>query len=704
MQNRLRTAFVALLGCWMLLSLTSTLSAQDMAQKQVLVLHSYHRSILWLIGVSLVSLVVVIMVLSLNILYRKRTDKTLKWTNARHSSMIANIGDVIGIIGPDGMIKYKSPNIERWFGWKPEDLVETDGWNTVHPADIERIQAEFFTLLENDEGLVTVEYRYKCKDDTYKWIELTAVNCTNNAAINGVLLNYHDITDRKQSEQALNETFERVSDTEKALRVSEAKFRGLFENMCIGCSIWKKQGHEYVLSDYNNAGEIMDSLKKGDILGKTIGDLFPDPTRRLNISQIFDSTLSSGKTEFMEANAYIVNDKQVWRDNYIYKLSDNEIVVVFNDITSRKQAEDELKDSQKFLDRIIEQSPYPTWISDTEGTMVRANPALKKVLNLTDEQLIGKYNVFQDPQVKEQGVLPAVHEALEQGKTTDYTLTWSGKDTADPNLRGSNLVHCEGTIFPIFDQKGAITHAVITYKDVTQRKKVEKQILTTQAQLKSLTSELVLAEERERGRLALYLHDEVCQNLAYSKMKLQMINAASHDWIGQTDLTDVIDTLDQTMRELRTLTFELTSPLLIEFGLEATIAEWLTEQIEQKHGIATTFADDGHAKPLEKDIQAMLFRSVRELLVNVVKHSQATHVAIIIRREKDQIVIHLEDDGIGFAPGDVEIGKDTGGFGLFSIRERLNHMGGSLEIDSSPDQGCRCIMRALLLQSEANVG
>jgi len=134
---------------------------------------------------------------------RKQAEEVLWETNARHSSMIENIGDVIGIMGSDSIMKYKSPNIERLFGWKPEDFVGTDGWETVHPEDIERIQKEFYALLEKENASTTVEYRYKCKDGTYRWIELTAINCINDTTINGVLLNYHDISDRKQVEERL---------------------------------------------------------------------------------------------------------------------------------------------------------------------------------------------------------------------------------------------------------------------------------------------------------------------------------------------------------------------------------------------------------------------------------------------------------------------------------------------------------------------
>lgn len=141
-------------------------------------------------------------------------QKSLEEINTRHSAMIENIGDVIAILGDDGKTKYQSPNIEKWFGWKPEDLIGSSGWDKMHPDDIERIQIEFSKMLEKETASI-VEYRFKCKDGIYKWIELTAVNRINDPIINGVLLNYHDITDRKLieeklhlSESSLRKTFE----------------------------------------------------------------------------------------------------------------------------------------------------------------------------------------------------------------------------------------------------------------------------------------------------------------------------------------------------------------------------------------------------------------------------------------------------------------------------------------------------------------
>ena len=147
---------------------------------------------------------------------KEQADKILRFSVTRQSAMIENIGDVISIVGADGITKYQSPNIERFFGWKPEDLIGKNGWDKMHPEDVGRIQKEFSKILESDKAL-TVEYRFKCKDGNYKWIEITAVNRINEPAINGVLLNYRDITGRKLAEQTLEAEKEKLSITLRSI-------------------------------------------------------------------------------------------------------------------------------------------------------------------------------------------------------------------------------------------------------------------------------------------------------------------------------------------------------------------------------------------------------------------------------------------------------------------------------------------------------
>ena len=147
--------------------------------------------------------------------HRQAEDK-LQQSHARYTSMTSNISDVIGIMDADGIMTYKSPNIEKWFGWLGEDRVGTSGFSTVHPDDLDRVGKVFYSLLEKDNSVKTLEFRYLCKDGSYKPIELTASNLLNDPFIHGVLLNYRDITARKQIEGELEQTATRLALATKA--------------------------------------------------------------------------------------------------------------------------------------------------------------------------------------------------------------------------------------------------------------------------------------------------------------------------------------------------------------------------------------------------------------------------------------------------------------------------------------------------------
>ena len=230
-----------------------------------------------------------------------------------------------------------------------------------------------------------------------------------------------------------------------------------------------------------------------------------------------------------------------------------------------------------------------------------------------------------------------------------------------------------------------------------ERKRAEKRAKEYQAQLKSLASQLTLAEERERHRLATELHDQISQSLVISKVKLEALRKSGYGDELDKSLEDVCNSLGQTIQHTRNLTLDLSSPVLYELGFEKAVAEWLTEQIQGKYGITVEFETDGEAKALDDDIRVLLFRNVRELLINVVKHAHAPNVKVSIGRLGEQIYVSVEDDGVGFDSAEIVSGSaKRGEFGLFSIRERLEQLGGHIEIESKPGSGCRIKMMAPL--------
>ena len=169
-------------------------------------------------------------------------------------------------------------------------------------------------------------------------------------------------------------------------------------------------------------------------------------------------------------------------------------------------------------------------------------------------------------------------------------------------------------------------------------------------------------------------------------------------------MDEIYKHLDQMIEDMRSLTFDLGSPTLYELGLEAAVREYLNEEIQDKHGITAQFEDDAQPKSLDEDICAIVYRAVRELLINAVKHAQARHVKVSIRTDGDHLCVNVIDDGIGFKPPTETFGSGkNAGFGLFSIRERLSYLGGSVEIESEPGKGTRVTLTAPMKRVEMPV-
>lgn len=220
-----------------------------------------------------------------------------------------------------------------------------------------------------------------------------------------------------------------------------------------------------------------------------------------------------------------------------------------------------------------------------------------------------------------------------------------------------------------------------------QRRRAEARLIQHQNQLRRLASQLALAEERERRKIATGLHDQIGQCLAVAKIKLLSHRdaAASPDSRGLMD--EILELLDQALGAARSLTFDLSPPTLYELGLEAAL-EGLAEQARARYGFSCSFQDDRHDKPVEEDIRVVLFQTARELLMNVAKHAKARHVTLKTERTQTGVRLAVSDDGVGFDTAQAGTRFDhTGGFGLFNLRERLKCIGGTFNIDSAAGRG-----------------
>lgn len=254
--------------------------------------------------------------------------------------------------------------------------------------------------------------------------------------------------------------------------------------------------------------------------------------------------------------------------------------------------------------------------------------------------------------------------------------------------------HYLATADPLHGEAGELCGSVHTLRDITEEKKAEKRIQNYQEELRSLASELTLAEERERRRLSTALHDNIAQSLALSKIKLGAVQTAVDDRTVEEEITNVRDLIDESITRTRSLIFELSPPILYQMGLEAAL-ETLADNFAERHDVMIRFYGEDSERPLQKELEVVLFQSARELLMNAVKHADATELELSVQRKNGKIRVSVKDDGQGFDTQ--EIGPHQhrdGGYGLFSIRERMERFKGDFNIQSEIGEGTRATLTA----------
>lgn len=249
------------------------------------------------------------------------------------------------------------------------------------------------------------------------------------------------------------------------------------------------------------------------------------------------------------------------------------------------------------------------------------------------------------------------------------------------------------TVATVRDDNGKVEGLRWFLRDVSAQRRNEKALAASRQQLRALAGELLLAEEKERRRIATGIHDRVSQTLAVARITLGRARLiAPPEQVSMLD--EVLSNLQQAINESRSLTFELSPPVLYELGLVSGI-EWLAEDLSRRHGLKVNVMHEGDLSDLTVPTKVLLFQAIRELLVNVLKHANATRAQVLLRQEAEQLRVTVRDDGVGFDASRREAGAErNGGFGIFSVRTRLEQLGGSFELKSESGRGTTATMVA----------
>jgi signal transduction histidine kinase len=235
-----------------------------------------------------------------------------------------------------------------------------------------------------------------------------------------------------------------------------------------------------------------------------------------------------------------------------------------------------------------------------------------------------------------------------------------------------------------------------TGRDVTAMREAENALARHDAQLRALATEITLAEERARRKLASELHDGPAQNLTGMSLALAAMKRNLTDREQVERIIELEQVLADTTLQTRTLMLELAPPGLHENGLVDAL-RWLADRVRQQQRLLVSVEDDGSPKPLEDPVNILLFQTVRELLQNVVKHARSKRATVRCATNGEHLMLDVLDPGVGFEVQSLNrLPTRAGGFGLFSIRERLKLMGGNIDIHSVVGEGTTVRIRVPL--------
>ena len=388
-----------------------------------------------------------------------------------------------------------------------------------------------------------------------------------------------------------------------------------------------------------------------------------------------------------------------------------EFIALVNVMLRIKKAEDKLKKQNEELevyirkqikefhqaeDRFLQISGYAQeffWEIDIKGVVTYISPVLEDILGYKPSEFVDKLCIFPFSDF-------AGNQSLLNKLKSNFLLNSYFKDEhLIFRHQNGKKVWMSASGFPIKNT----TNEVVGYRgvcqDITSRIKTETDLQKSlvkiheyQAMLKKMNSDLSITEEKERRRISEFLHDGISQILSLVYIKLTSL--LNSEQLPKTDKTirESVGLINNAIHETRTLTYDLSPPILYELGLIPAI-KWKLEQIEKRYGIATTIKNADEPLDIDTDIRILLYRIISELITNVIKHANADLIRIEINKDQKYLYISVIDNGNGFNFKTKTKTNEDGGFGLFSIRERLDSIQGYLLFESNHQTGTNAIVQ-----------
>jgi PAS domain S-box-containing protein len=467
-------------------------------------------------------------------------------------------------------------------------------------------------------------------------------------------------------------------------------------------------------------------LQPEDCVGKKIAEIVGEETYA-RVHTYVETALAGEPVEFEVEVPDAEMGPRHMRCHYVperrFDGSVQGLVAVISDITTRVTMEAALRASEERYRKVFEYAAMGVVITDLQERFIQCNPAFCALLGYTQEELsrMGFSSlVYPDDRAA---------NLVEIRRVMEEELPFFEIENRYVHQNGQPVwVHKFVSL--LRDDKDTPAYLVTLVTDVTERRQLEmslresqerlrvfaqeletrveertQELVQSQQQLRALATELNLAEQRERKRLAGELHDYLAQLLVLGRLKLGQVRRSGLPSKADETVKETEEVLNQALNYSRTLMAELSPPVLQEHGLSAGL-KWLGEQM-RRHGLMVRVeVGDASSVILPEECTVLLFQSVRELLMNVLKHADSHKVVVRIQQGERRLRIEVQDHGVGFDLAVLAGSAPTtisSKFGLLSIRERMTALGGWLDLQSTPGEGTTATL-VLPLTSTDEVG
>ena len=501
---------------------------------------------------------------------------------------------------------------------------------------------------------------------------------------------------KKQLTSELIEVCEQVAAFKKAetkQKRAEELYETLANNSTVGIYIFQNGKFKFVNSQFRKHT----GFSEEELLAMAPYELLR-PEDRANARQNAIQMLKGKRSAPYELRAVTRSGETVWAMETVTSIVYNgkrATLGNFMDITERKQAEEALRESEERYSALVNLGGRVgeaiIMLQDKDSVFsiqTFVSDEWPRITGYPKEELLGM------------SFLDLLHPRYREASLKRHKRKIRGEIM--PGLFEMAVIKKDGTEVPI-----EVTSAYTTYKgdrvnvafirDISERKKAEAKLLDYQHELRSMAAQLSLAEERERRIIATELHDHISQSLALCNIKLgALLELSSSTHYLTKNLTELRELISQMIKETRSLSFSISSPLLYLFGLDAAI-EQLAEDMQEQYGIIFDYEASKQLQPLDDDVRVLLYRAVYEIFTNILKHAKAHQVKVAMKQYGGYLRITIEDDGTGFSTSQLNDSmRRNKGFGLFSVRERLSYIGGKMDIESQLGMGTKVTITAPL--------